>query len=611
MRRVAIFVVLSLSASAGVAWGSGKAHRALPRLRPATHLLFGDRTVGHATRQSRPGIAQAFRFVDRSSGRISAISVYVGSPARASRLFVGIYSNGRHAPGTRLTSGSLARPRGRAWNLVHVRRASLSAGKVYWLAVLGEQRTLRFRAHTARSCMSVSSLRHRLSRLPARWQGGRRGDVCLISAFAKGISTRLHGSPAPPGGPPAGKPPTGKPVSPVAPAPPVGPGVPVRPSCTTTVSSTSAASAAVASAPGGAAICLAPGSYIGLNLSGAHSANVTVESEPGLDPNGAGRVTIGLSSTLTDGFGNPVAANVAPNSSNIVLLDLYFTNELSIAHGSTNIVVDHNDFSQVGNGGGEMINFATSDCTAPNAPSWSGCSPEDPVSNVTITGNNFHGIDSQGDDVLHTNNFRNLTITANEISGAVENNAGGHVDCLQNVFGGQGLVFADNYEHDNECQGFFLKDGDITNVTFDDNLFLRDELPATNGGSSQSSSQVYNTANFVAQNNTIWDGKGLTLRCASSSVGCTAQINHNLIWVFNNGNRGDPTVFNLNEGFNVFESMGFGAGGANDQVTPHPAFMCGSRCGDGTVAGDDYRLAANPSHVGITWAPSQYVYGPA
>jgi hypothetical protein len=336
---------------------------------------------------------------------------------------------------------------------------------------------------------------------------------------------------------------------------------------------------------------------------------VIVESEPGLDPNGAGRVTIGLSSTLTDGFGNAVAANIAPNSSHIVLLDLYFTNELSIAHGSTNITVEHDDFSQIGGGGGEMINFATSDCTVPNAPTWSSCSPEDPVSNVDITGNNFHGISSQGDDVLHTNNFRNLTVTANEISGAIEN--GDHVDCLQNVFGGQTLTFAYNYEHDNECQGFFLKDGDITGVTFDENLFVRDGLPAINGGSSDSSAQVYNTNGLVAQNNTIWDGKGLTLRCISSSVPCAAAINHNVAYVLDNGNRGDPTFFTLSESYNIFGTSGLGTGSGTDQVNPQPAFACGSSCGNGTVAGDNYQLATNPSNIGITWSPSQYVYGPA
>jgi hypothetical protein len=283
-----------------------------------------------------------------------------------------------------------------------------------------------------------------------------------------------------------------------------------------------ALSSAVQTAPGGSVICVAPGSYTGMALGGAHASDVTVEPEPTLDPNGAGKVTIGLSSTLTDGFGNTVAANVAPSSSHIVIHNFYFTGELSIAYGSSYITVSNNNMTEGGQvGGGEYINFGTSNCQAPNAPTWTNCQPMAPVTNVTISGNDFHNNNQTsqgGDDVLHTNNFQNLTITGNEFSNIVENGAGGHVDCLQNVFGGSGLTFSYNYEHDNECQGFFLKDGDITNVTFDENLFLRDTVPATNGGSSASSTQVYNTTNFIAENNTIWDGKGLTLRCVNSRV---------------------------------------------------------------------------------------------
>jgi hypothetical protein len=379
----------------------------------------------------------------------------------------------------------------------------------------------------------------------------------------------------------------------------------------------SALTGAVASAPPGAVICVAPGSYTGMQLSGAHSSDVTVEPEPTLDPNGSGKVTIGLSSTVTDGFGNLVAADVAPNSSHLVIHNFYFTGELNIAYGSTDITVSNNDMTESATtGGGEYIAFGTEDCTVPNAPKWANCSARAPVSNVTISGNDFHDnnktLANGGDDVLHTNVFRNLLVTGNEISGMVENNAGGHVDCLQNVFGGSGLTFSYNYEHDNECQGFFLKDGDVTNVTFDENLFVRDNLPATNGGSPDSSSQVWNTSNLVAENNTIWDSKGLTLRCIGSTVPCTATLDHNAFSVLNDGNRGDAKVYSMVENHNLFNISPFTfAPSATDQTRASPAFACGAHCGNGTIAGDDYRLASNPGSVGINWAPSQFVYGPA
>jgi hypothetical protein len=365
----------------------------------------------------------------------------------------------------------------------------------------------------------------------------------------------------------------------------------------------------VASAAGGSVICIAPGSYTGLSLSGAHSRDVVVEPEPSLDPRGAGKVTIGLSSTVTNGTGGAVAGAIAPGSSHIVLRNLYFTYALSIGAGSSFITVADDDFTQVGDGDGMMIDFITSDCTVPNAPTWAGCKPLAPVSDVTIAGNNFHGINSVGADVLHTNNFRDLRVTGNEISGAVED--GNHVDCLQNVFGGSGLVFDHNYEHDNECQGIFLKDGDITDVRFDENLFLRDDLPAVNGGSSDSLSQILNTAGVIAEHNTIWDGKGLAMRCLASSVPCTATVDHDLFSFLNNGSAGDPTRYTLSESDNIFGHAPWTfALGADDAVSADPSFMCAPHCGDGTLAGDDYRLATNPDGIGIDWAPARQTYGP-
>ncbi|MGI8713971.1 MAG: hypothetical protein ACR2NR_12505, partial [Solirubrobacteraceae bacterium] len=138
------------------------------------------------------------------------------------------------------------------------------------------------------------------------------------------------------------------------------------------------------------------------------------------------------------------------------------------------------------------------------------------------------------------------------------------------------------------------------------------ELPAVNGGSSDSSSQVLNTSGLVAEHNTIWDGKGLTLRCLSSQVPCTAAVDHNLFAYFTNGNAGDAAVYAVNESDDIFGKAPWSfAPKVTDRVSAAPAFMCGSGCGNGTIAGDDYRLAPNPQGIGVDWAPSQYTYGPS
>ena len=89
-----------------------------------------------------------------------------------------------------------------------------------------------------------------------------------------------------------------------------------------------------------------------------------------------------------------------------------------------------------------------------------------------ISGNHFHGIGQSGsEDAIHLDNWRNVTVSRNEFDHIIE--SGNHTDCLQSVYGGTNLTFTRNYEHDNDCQGFFVKDGDATNVTVSDNLFVR------------------------------------------------------------------------------------------------------------------------------------------
>jgi hypothetical protein len=65
---------------------------------------------------------------------------------------------------------------------------------------------------------------------------------------------------------------------------------PIGSGCTTTVASMSSLSTAVQSAAGGSIICIASGSYTGMQLSGTHSSDVTVEPEPTLDPNDRARL---------------------------------------------------------------------------------------------------------------------------------------------------------------------------------------------------------------------------------------------------------------------------------------------------------------------------------
>ena len=84
------------------------------------------------------------------------------------------------------------------------------------------------------------------------------------------------------------------------------------------------------------------------------------------------------------------------------------------------------------------------------------------ITDTTIRGNKFVG--PFGEDAIRLNRYHDsddpdpygVLIEGNEITDVREN--GNHSDCLQSVWGGDGLYFRRNYLHDNRCQGFFVKD---------------------------------------------------------------------------------------------------------------------------------------------------------
>jgi hypothetical protein len=346
--------------------------------------------------------------------------------------------------------------------------------------------------------------------------------------------------------------------------------------CTAHVSSLDAAARAVAMARSGSVICLAAGTYEGtLSLSAHQGRYVTLRAAPGA------HVELGT---------------VKVAGSHIALRDLWVHGEVALAAGSSHIWIDHDDITDAGNHGGEGIVFDTSDCTAPNAPTWSGCEAQSPISDVTISHNHIHDIgQAGGEDAIHLDNWRNVRILANEFDHIIEN--GEHTDCLQSVFGGEGLVFDHNYEHDNDCQGFFIKDGDATAVAFTDNLFLRDQV-----GTYANFAQIWNVRGLTVEHNTIWDGKGLALVANQASFTPTARVDHNAIDIFTI-ERPVGTPYTVTETRNVFgeSPWSFGAS-ASDRAASRPRFVDPAR--------DDYRLARNPHHIGVDWSPAGQHYGP-
>lgn len=379
------------------------------------------------------------------------------------------------------------------------------------------------------------------------------------SALALSAATRIVGRRAGPG-PTA--PSTGTPLP--VPAPVL--------TCSAKFSSLPAAVAALGRAGGRTTACLTSGHYGAVALGMRKSADAILAAAPGA------HVVVGA---------------VHLSGSHIGLEGTWIDGEVDINAGSSFITLDHNDIT----GGYFGIVFDTSDCRAPNAPTWSGCQPNPKITDVTIAGNHFHDIgQTSGEDAIHLDNWARVRVSGNEFDHIIE--SGNHTDCLQSVYGGTDLVFDHNYEHDNNCQGFFVKDGDAVNVSFVDNLFVRDAI-----GSYANYAQIWNTAGLIVEHNTIWDEKGLALVTDGATVPPTGQVDHNLLAEASLNDSGGPR-YALREGTNIFGDPGVRfPRNSSDRVSAHPRFE--------NRGADDYRLVHNRRGIGIDWRPSDTTYGPS
>ena len=138
--------------------------------------------------------------------------------------------------------------------------------------------------------------------------------------------------------------------------------------------------------------------------------------------------------------------------------------EITIAPGVNGTVIEHNRIS----GGGEGILAGGVNCTIPNGPVFEGCTSDPAFTNTLIAYNEFEGPFLE--DPIHTDNFKGLTIEHNWLHNFEE--IGNHTDAWQNVWGGEEAVFRHNVISDFVGEGTLLKDGDVTNVRYEDNLIV-------------------------------------------------------------------------------------------------------------------------------------------
>ncbi len=150
--------------------------------------LLGDSAVETHVSSLRAGHAKAFGLQATVSGTGGLANVYIDQNDSARTLIVGLYDNVSGAPGSLLGTGSISGVKPGAWNTVSFPATTLIGGDTYWLAVLGENGTLRIRDRNEGPCSSQNEAQSGLKALASTWAPGYTSSTCPVSAYVSGTS---------------------------------------------------------------------------------------------------------------------------------------------------------------------------------------------------------------------------------------------------------------------------------------------------------------------------------------------------------------------------------------------------------------------------------------
>jgi hypothetical protein len=379
-------------------------------------------------------------------------------------------------------------------------------------------------------------------------------------------------------------------------------------------------------ASNGDTICIAPGSYGALTLSGGHTAAVTVKAATGYGSVTVTSLSLGAAANFVnvDGLivagptqvGLPFNSDNAPSNVQITNTD---SEGFSLNAGGANYLFDH-DFSHDGPYG---FLLSGSQHPWPGAPAVSSASwPR--IKNVTISNSS---ITRPQADAFQVKGYENLTITHNDIYNVVQN--GNHNDGVQTVFGGMNLTITHNVFRDGNVELFMLKDGtdEGTNVISDNLAFNNSSAnnPACGGCGTDVAGADVGPVNATIEHNTFVDPPLVLHNMSGGGDGnpdylpvSNVTVDHNVISMFrpqDDVNSNTEGVFSsqMTESNDIFGtwSANWLPAGPGTTFNNAPAFKCGSACGSGTGRSEDYQLASNPNGIGIDWNPATQTYGPA
>src|SRR5271163_3710716 len=160
-------------------------------------VLIGEFAVENYIDTNPVGRAEAFQATANASGTVTAINLYLDSTNLAPNVYVGLYADSSGNPGTLLGQGNTTHPVAGTWNQITISSAAITAGKPYWIAVLGPSSgAIKFRDRASGPCHSQTTASTTLTSLPTSWVTGTVYPTCPLSAYGVSSATTLVVTPS-------------------------------------------------------------------------------------------------------------------------------------------------------------------------------------------------------------------------------------------------------------------------------------------------------------------------------------------------------------------------------------------------------------------------------
>lgn len=150
----------------------------------AATVILGDQALETNLDKNAAGQAEAFPVAANSSGSVTGLALYLDPTSGAGPVYAGLYTDNGGKPGSLLAQGSTSSPLPGQWNQIAITSSSVTAGKKYWIAILGTQATSPyFRDRQTTACKSQTSSQTTLTSLPSTWSAGSNWSTCYIAAY--------------------------------------------------------------------------------------------------------------------------------------------------------------------------------------------------------------------------------------------------------------------------------------------------------------------------------------------------------------------------------------------------------------------------------------------